>query len=70
MAKREYLLELDEACITELERIAGELGVTPGEALSAITEDLAGLSLGSGMTVATADGARPVVTRRSRTISY
>lgn len=69
MAKREYVLELDEAYIRELERIAGELGVTPGEALAVITEDLAGLSFGSGMTVATAEGARPVLTRRSRTIS-
>jgi hypothetical protein len=70
MAKREYILELDEAYIKELERIARELGVTPGEALPLIGEDLAGLSFGSGMTVATADGARPVLTRRSRTISY
>jgi len=62
-------MDLDETFITELQRIAKELRVTPGQALEQIAGDLRGASFGSAMTVATAEGARPVLTRRSIEVS-
>jgi hypothetical protein len=65
MARREYTMDLEEAFISELERIAGELGMIPGQAIETIAGNLHGASFGSAITVATADGARPVITHRS-----
>jgi hypothetical protein len=65
MARCEYTIDLDDEFIVELERIAGELRTTPGRAVEAIAGDLRGASFSSGMTVATADGARPVITGRT-----
>ncbi len=65
MARREHAIDLEEAFVSELERVAGELGCTSGRALEEIVGDLSNASFGSGVTVATADGARSVITRRS-----
>lgn len=65
MARREYATDLDEAFVRELERVAGELGCSTGRALEAIVGELWNASFASGVTVATADGARPVITHRS-----
>lgn len=65
MARGEYRIELDESFARELERVAGELGSSTGRALEAIVGELSNASFASGATVATADGARPVITHRS-----
>lgn len=65
MARREYPIELDESFARELERVAGELGCSAGRAVEQMVGELSNASLLSGVTVATADGARPVITQRS-----
>jgi hypothetical protein len=69
MTRRTYEIDLDESFQRELDRAAGELRVTPGEALEQITGELAGKTFASGIVVATADGARSVITSRSIEIS-
>jgi hypothetical protein len=65
MGRREYSIELDERLMREVERIAGELGVSIGEALEQIVGDLSRSTFASGVTVATTEGTRSVITHRS-----
>jgi hypothetical protein len=63
-----YTVDLPEHYITDLERLARETGMSPGEMLQALTKDLRGTTAGAGMVVATADGVQPVITHRSFTV--
>lgn len=65
MVSRPYTLDLPDDYIAELERLAGEANMSPGQMLQALTRDLRGTRVGAGMVVATAHGAEPVITRRS-----
>jgi hypothetical protein len=65
MPRKELTIDLDDAFFAELQRVARELNVSPGQAIEAIIGDLQGSSFQSGITAATADGARLVLTRRS-----
>jgi hypothetical protein len=65
MTRRAYEIELEEAFIRELERIASELHITAGEALEQIVGELSRKTFASGATVATAEGTRSVITHRS-----
>lgn len=68
VSRQDYALDLDAAFVAELERIAKELGTTPGRAIEVLTGDLHGVSVSAGAVVATADGYRQVMTRRSTDI--
>lgn len=68
MTRREYAIDLDEAFASELERVGRELGCSAGRALEEIVGELSNTSFSSGATVATADGARHVITSRSTQI--
>lgn len=65
MARRGFPLDLDEQFAKELRRVASELGSTPGEAVEQLLGDLSHASFASGVTVATAEGTRRVITYRS-----
>jgi hypothetical protein len=60
-----YTVDLPEHYVAELERLAGEAGMSPGQMIQALTKDLRGTTAGAGMVMATADGVQPVITRRS-----
>lgn len=56
------MLMLDEDYVVDLERIAAELGVTPEDMLERLTGSLKERTVVAGMTAATADGSRPIIT--------
>jgi hypothetical protein len=60
-----YMVDLPDDYVAELERLAREAGMSPGQMLQALTKDLRGTKVGAGMVMATADGVQPVITRRS-----
>lgn len=64
---RPYTVDLPEIYIADLERLADEAGMSPGEMLQALTKDLRGTTIGAGMVMATAHGVQPIITRRSFT---
>jgi hypothetical protein len=69
MALRPYTLDLPDDYIAELERLAGQAGVSAGEMLQAMTgtaDELRRRMVAlPGTTVATADGTRRVITSSS-----
>jgi hypothetical protein len=66
VASRPYPVDLPEDYIGELERLADQANMSPGEMLMNLTGDLRRRSVGPpGMAVATADGFRAVITSSS-----